>query len=58
MVNTLVFENLRHRPIRTLLSTFAIGVQVTMILTLVGVSNGMLEEQRPHTTFDDGWCER
>lgn len=46
MVNKLVFENLRHRPIRTLLSTVAIGVQVTMILTLVGVSHGMLDEMR------------
>ncbi len=46
MVNKLVFENLRHRPVRTLLSTVAIGVQVTMILTLVGVSRGMLDEMR------------
>jgi putative ABC transport system permease protein len=44
LVNKLVFENLRHRPVRTLLSTVAIGVQVTMILTLVGVSRGMLGE--------------
>ena len=42
MIHRLVFENLKHRPIRTLLSTFAIGVQVTMILTLVGLSEGML----------------
>src|SRR5262249_36999982 len=32
----------KHRPVRTLLSAVAIGVQVTMILTLVGVSDGML----------------
>lgn len=42
MVNRLVIENLKHRPVRTLLSAIAIGVQVTMILTLVGVSQGML----------------
>jgi putative ABC transport system permease protein len=30
--------------VRTLLSALAIGVQVTMILTLVGVSRGMLED--------------
>ncbi len=46
MVNKLVFENLRHRPVRTLLSATAIGVQVTMILTLVGVSRGMLAEMK------------
>lgn len=33
---------MKHRPVRTLLSAIAIGVQVTMILTLVGVSNGVL----------------
>jgi putative ABC transport system permease protein len=42
LIHRLVFENLKHRPIRTLLSAVAIGVQVTMILTLVGVSNGVL----------------
>jgi len=42
LVYRLVFENLKHRPVRTLLSAIAIGVQVTMILTLVGVSEGVL----------------
>jgi putative ABC transport system permease protein len=42
LVNRLVFENLKHRPVRTLLSAVAIGVGVTLILTLVGVSRGML----------------
>jgi putative ABC transport system permease protein len=42
LIHRLVVENLKHRPVRTLLSAIAIGVQVTMILTLVGVSNGVL----------------
>jgi putative ABC transport system permease protein len=42
LVYRLVLENLKHRPVRTLLSAVAIGVQVTMILTLVGLSEGML----------------
>ncbi len=45
MINKLVVENLKHRPIRTLLSIIAISIQVTMVLTLVGLSNGMLNEQ-------------
>lgn len=49
MVNRLVFENLKHRPVRTLLSAIAIGVQVTMILTLVGVSYGMLDDMAQRT---------
>lgn len=43
MINKLVVENLKHRPIRTALTVLAIGLQVTMILTLVGLSRGMLE---------------
>ncbi|QHN02450.1 ABC transporter permease [Granulicella sp. WH15] len=43
MVNKLIFANLAHRPLRTLLSVIAIGVEVTMILTLVGVSYGTLD---------------
>jgi putative ABC transport system permease protein len=55
LVNRLVFENLKHRPVRTLLSAVAIGVQVTLILTLVGVSDGMLGDvakQRQGTGAD------
>src|SRR6185503_12852670 len=44
LLNKLVFENLRRRPIRTCLSVAAIGVEVSMILTLVGISYGMLDE--------------
>ncbi len=49
MVNKLVVENLKHRPVRTFLSMFAIGVEVTMVLTLVGLSYGMLEESARRT---------
>ena len=44
MTGKLVFQSLRHRPIRTLLSALLIGVPVTLILTLVGLSRGMLED--------------
>jgi len=44
LLNKLAFENLRQRPVRTCLSVLAIGVEVTMILTLVGISYGTLDE--------------
>jgi putative ABC transport system permease protein len=44
LINKLVVENLKHRWVRTLLSAAAVGVQVTMILTLVGISFGMLDD--------------
>lgn len=46
MLNKLVVENLKHRPVRTLLSVLAIGVEVTMMLTVVGLSRGMLEDSQ------------
>jgi putative ABC transport system permease protein len=42
-INRYVLSNLSHRPVRTLLSILAIAVEVTMILTLVGVSYGTLD---------------
>jgi putative ABC transport system permease protein len=42
-LNRFVLANLSHRPIRSLLSILAIAVEVTMILTLVGVSYGTLD---------------
>ena len=44
MVNRLVFENLKHRPLRTLLGIVSIGVEVTMMLTLVGLSHGVTDD--------------
>jgi putative ABC transport system permease protein len=43
VLNKLIFANLSHRPVRTLLSILAISVEVTMILTLVGVSHGTMD---------------
>jgi putative ABC transport system permease protein len=44
MINKLVLENLKHRWVRTLLSALVVGVQVASILTLIGLSRGMLQE--------------
>lgn len=50
MTNKLVLSNLKHRPVRTLLSLLAIGVEVCMMLTLVGLSEGMLEDAARRAT--------
>ena len=42
----LVLENLKHRPMRSLLSILLIGVPVTLILCLVGLSHGMIEDSQ------------
>lgn len=46
MINKLVFENLKHRRVRTLISILFIGLEVTMMLTLVGISRGTLNESK------------
>ena len=40
---------MRHRPLRTLLSVLLIAIPVTLILTLVGLSRGMLDESANRT---------
>jgi putative ABC transport system permease protein len=44
MINKLVIENLKHRWVRTFLCALVVGVQVMLLLTLVGLSRGMLED--------------
>jgi len=44
MINKLVIENLKHRWVRTFLCALVVGVQVMSILTLIGLSRGLLED--------------
>ncbi|HZQ90314.1 MAG TPA: FtsX-like permease family protein [Terriglobales bacterium] len=43
-MNKLVLSNLVHRPLRSLISIVAIGIEVTLILVIVGLSVGMLND--------------
>jgi putative ABC transport system permease protein len=45
----LILENMRFRPLRTLLSVLLIAIPVTLILTLVGISEGLLQESAKRT---------
>jgi putative ABC transport system permease protein len=45
----LILENMRYRPLRSLLSALLIAIPVTLILTLVGMSQGMLAESARRT---------
>jgi putative ABC transport system permease protein len=45
----IVLENLKHKPMRSLLSILLVGVPVTLILCLVGLSHGMLEDTQRRT---------
>jgi putative ABC transport system permease protein len=44
MLNRLVIENLKYRWVRTFLSALVVGVQIMLVLTLIGLSKGLLED--------------
>lgn len=44
MINRLVIENLKYRWVRTFLSALVVGVQIMSVLTLIGLSRGLLED--------------
>ena len=49
MTFKLILENMRFRPLRSLLSVLLIAIPVTLILTLVGLSQGLLQESAKRT---------
>jgi putative ABC transport system permease protein len=44
MMGEFVFRNLFHRPMRTLIGVLAIAVEVTLVVIIVGLTSGMLQE--------------
>jgi putative ABC transport system permease protein len=49
MINKMVVANLVHRPIRSLISIVAIALEVTLILLIVGLCYGILNENKSRT---------
>src|SRR3954465_5618094 len=45
-MNKMIISNLVHRPIRSLISITAIAVEVTLILVIVGLSMGILNDAK------------
>lgn len=46
MMNKMIVANLVHRPIRSLISIVAIALEVTLILLIVGLSLGILDDSK------------
>lgn len=42
MVGTMIFQNLLHRPVRTIISILAVAMEVGMVMLVVGLTHGML----------------
>jgi putative ABC transport system permease protein len=48
-MNKLIFANLLHRPMRSLISVLAVAIEVVMILSIVAIFMGMLTDQKQRT---------
>lgn len=44
MMGQFVFRNLFHRPMRTVIGVLAIAVEVMLVIVIVGLTSGMLQE--------------
>jgi putative ABC transport system permease protein len=49
MMNRMILGNLVHRPMRSLISIVAVALEVTLILLIVGLCLGMLQDSRNRT---------
>ncbi|HVP43154.1 MAG TPA: hypothetical protein VMS96_06955, partial [Terriglobales bacterium] len=45
-MNKMVLANLVHRPLRSIISIVAIAVEVTLILLMVGLALGLLDDAK------------
>ncbi len=45
-MNKLVLGNILHRPVRTLISVLAVAIEVVMILSVVAIMVGMINDQK------------
>ena len=44
MMGQFVFRNLFHRPVRTVIGVLAIAVEIMLVVVIVGLTSGMLQE--------------
>src|SRR5664279_3944964 len=49
MMNRMIVGNLVHRPVRSLITIVAVALEVTLMLLIVGLSLGMLQDNRTRT---------
>lgn len=44
MVNKMIVQNILHRPVRTVVSVLAVAIEVGMVLLVVGMTTGLLND--------------
>jgi putative ABC transport system permease protein len=48
-MNKLIFANLLHRPVRSIISVLAVAIEVIMILSIAGIFMGILNDTKERT---------
>ena len=46
MVNRMIMSNVLHRPIRTVVSVLAVAIEVGMVLLVIGMTTGLLNDSK------------
>jgi putative ABC transport system permease protein len=49
MIGYLVAQNVLHRPLRTFITVLAVAVEVTLVIIVVGLTSGLLQESAKRT---------
>ncbi len=44
MVNKMIIANVLHRPIRTAVSVLAVAIEVAMVILVVGLCHGLVND--------------
>ena len=44
MIAQMIWRNVLHRPVRTVVSVLAVGVEVSLVIVIVGLTSGLLQE--------------
>lgn len=44
MMGQMISRNVIHRPVRTMVSILAVGIEVTLVIIIVGLTSGMMRE--------------
>lgn len=44
MISEMILRNVLHRPLRTLISVLGVGVEVALVVVVIGLTTGMLHE--------------
>ena len=44
MIWQMIWRNVLHRPVRTVVSVLAVGVEVSLVIVIVGLTSGLLQE--------------